>query len=316
MTTPVLFLDDASRHMGAVDRAQAERTAKALIDTLKSIRKINKKFALNTALPIAQYQIADNWTLQSILGGPSFEVEWAFIRLLSDHSPFADGFEGLLEEVSGMEFRTQPNQIPSNALAWATLLDSATVSFAAHADWSSAWVDTAYSVLEDDGNISNTEGRIRNASHSAHTDEHAEWLQQLGLSETPTASQVWSEREQRFPGLRFLPRVEKDIEALASSGAPYLQALSALKALASDIANWKSNDVAWPEFSTKASPEHSNRQMFCLVLDEITGQKESFDWHTRFTGGLAGRVHFRVDCTSRSIVVAYVGAKLSREIAG
>ena len=93
MTTPVLFLDDASRHVGAVDRAQAERTALTLLDTLKSLRRINKKFALNTVKPIAQYQIAADWTLQSILGGASFREEWDFIRSLNDRSPFATGLE-------------------------------------------------------------------------------------------------------------------------------------------------------------------------------------------------------------------------------
>ncbi|MDA8450524.1 hypothetical protein M5C97_17270 [Acidovorax sp. NCPPB 3859] len=61
MTTPVLFLDDASRHVGSIDRTRAEKTAMTLLSTLKRLRKINSRIALNTARPIAQYQITDDW---------------------------------------------------------------------------------------------------------------------------------------------------------------------------------------------------------------------------------------------------------------
>ena len=316
MTTPVLFLDDGSRHVGNVDRAQAERTAMTLLDTLKRLRKINNRLALNTARPIHQYQISDDWTLQSILGGTSFQLEWDFIRALSDRSPFATGLEeGLMQEVAGMEFRTRPAGMPSAAVAWATLLDSATVSFAGHADWSRAWVDTAYTALNDAGDLDEAEGRVRNASQATHADEHVEWLKLLGLAGTPTAAQIWGEKAVRFPGLRFLPRTERDLEALERSGAPFLQAIAALGALAKDVGNWGLENP-WPNFSTKATPESDQRQKLCWADDNVTGKRELFEWHTRFTGGLAGRVHFRVDGTSRSIVVAYVGAKLTREISG
>lgn len=286
-----------------------------LLDTLKRLRKINNRLALNTARPIAQYQISDDWTLQSILGGKSSQLEWDFIRALSDRSPFAAGLdEGLMQEVAGMEFCTRPAGMPSTAVAWATILDSATVSFAAHTDWSRAWVDTAYTSLNDVGELDEAEGRVRNASQAAHTDEHIEWLKLLGRSSAPTAAQIWNERADRFPGMRFLPRTEKDLETLAGSGAPFLQAVSALDALAKSVANWRP-EKQWPEFSN-ATPESDQRQKFCWADDDVTGKRELFEWHTRFTGGLAGRVHFRVDGTNRSIIVAYIGGKLTRDIPG
>lgn len=314
MSTPVLFLDDASRHSGVVDRVQAERTAMTLLDTLKSLRKINKKFALNTAKPLAHYQIADDWTLQSILGGPSHRDDWDFIRFLNDRSPFSAGLkEGLLQEVDAMEFRTQAGRVPSSALAWATLLDAATVSFDAHVDWSRAWVDIEYTAIDDDGNISESAGRVRNASNPTHADEHVDWLKFLGLSASPSALEIWNERTERFIGLRFLSRTKDDFITLGGSGLPFVQALVALGTLAHDVESWKPASP-WPEFSTKATPEHEQRRKFCWAMDDVTGKQELFDWHIRFNGGLAGRIHFRVDSTTRSIVVAYVGSKLMQEI--
>lgn len=316
MTTPVLFLDDASRHVGSIDRARAEQTAMTLIATLRRLRKINSRIALNTARPIAQYQIADDWTLQAVLGGNAFKEEWDFVRALSDRSPFSVGLkEGMSEEIDDMELRTRPGQVPSSALAWATLLDSATVSFDAHPDWSQGWVETAYRTLDDDGSLLEGEGRIKNASLVAHADEHVDWLKLLGLAAAPTAAQIWSEKGDRFPNLRFLPRTEKDLTALEGSGAPFLQAVASLEALEKDAVGWK-KDNPWPEFSTKATGESEQRQKLCWVHDDATKKEELFDWHTRFTGGLAGRVHFRVDAANRVIVIAYIGGKLTRKISG
>lgn len=245
-----------------------------------------------------------------------FREEWDFIRSLSDRSPFSAGLqEEMSQEIDEMEFRTRPGQLPSRALAWATLLDSATVSFNAHPDWSQAWVETTYSALEDDGSLVDGEGRVKNTSLAAHADEHEDWLKLLGFAEAPTAAQVWSEKGDRFPNLRFLPRAEKDLLALEGSGAPFLQAIASLKALEKDVVDWK-EDSPWPEFSTKASGESEQRQKLCWVHDDVTGKEELFDWHVRFTGGLAGRVHFRVDAAKRVIVIAYIGGKLKRSISG
>ena len=314
--TPVLFLDDASRHIGPINRECAEKTAMTLLSTLKRLRKINSRIALNTARPIAQHQIGDDWTLQAVLGGNSFREEWDFIRALSDRSPFSAGLQTeISQEIDDMEFRTHPGQIASSALAWATLLDSATVSFNAHPDWSQAWVETTYRTLEDDGNLVDEEGRVKNTSRAEHADEHEDWLKQLGFAEVPTAEQVWSEKGARFPTLRFLPRTERDLKILETSGAPFLQAMESLKSLEKDAIGWKEGN-AWPEFSTKASGESEQRRELCWVHDDATGKEELFDWHVRFTGGFAGRVHFRVDATNRIIVVAYIGLKLKRKIPG
>ena len=316
MTTPVLFLDEASRHLGQIDRARAEQTAMTLIATLRRLRRINGRIALNTAQPIAQHQIADGWTMQAVMGGNAFKEAWDFVRALSDRSPFSAGLkEGMMQEIDDMEFRTRPGQVRSSAIAWATVLDSATVSFNAHPDWSQAWVETAYRTLEHDGSLVEGEGRIKNASLAAHADEHIDWLKLLGLAEAPTAAQVWGEKGERFPNLRFLPRTEKDLTALEGSGTPFQQALASLEALEKDASGWK-KDSPWPEFSTKATGESEQRQRLCWAHDDITGKEELFDWHTRFTGGLPGRVHFRVDAANRVIVVAYVGGKLMRKISG
>jgi hypothetical protein len=307
--TPVLFLDEASCHSCEVGKAHAQAVAKTLIEVLRSIRRFNSHIALNTHAPIGQQVVAPNWTLQAVLD----QEEWMFIQFLRDRSPFCDGVEQYLDDINSRELRTKTNQIASTALAWANLLDSATVSFDAHPDWSGPWVGALLSVLEDDETLSESDCEVRNFSKTDHTALHHEWLERLGLSEAPTGAQVWSEREQRFPSLIFLARVEQDLVGLERSGGPYSQALSALASLSKDAARWPVGQ-SHPNFSTKATPEYENRRRFCWVHDVQTGQRELFDWHVRFTGGIAGRIHFRVDAQNRRLVVAYLGRKLDREI--
>jgi len=316
MMTPVLFLDDASRSTEKITRERAEDIAKALLRTLSSLRRVNRNFALNTASPISQYQVAEGWTLQAILGGDSFKEEWLFIRDLTSRSPFSTGFENSLsDEISIMEFRTKKGDIESEALAWAALLDSATVGFQANPDWETSWIDTKFIQLEDDGELKEGSTLVKNASSQEHVDEHAKWLREFSLSDSQSASKIWEDRDILFPGIRFLPRVESDLIALEGSKSPFIQAIESIHALSKDVSDWPT-DSNWPTFSRKATPEGEQRKALCWVHDDVTNKKELFDWHTRFTANFPGRIHFRVDGTSRIIIIGYIGMKLRREISG
>ncbi|QBH19202.1 hypothetical protein EYC51_06695 [Alcaligenes faecalis] len=313
MTQSVLFLDDASRHVGAVGREAAQQCALALLRTLKYLRKINKKFVLSTAIPLRQYEISDDWTLQSALGGDEFKDHWRFLQMLQDRSPFSAEMTGIVQErIDRMELNSMPGVVASRALAWATVLDAGTVSFQAHPDWSGAWVETAYCELDDEGNVFDVQGRVRNISEPEHTNEHLDWLKALGYSKTPTSEEIWQERADRFPGLRFLSSVRKDLAVLDGSGLPFRQALEALESLASVASGWPF-DAVEPTFPGKMTPEHEGRKRSCWFHDDETGQQELFDKHIRFTGGIPGRIHFRLDVPERSIIIAYVGHKLERK---
>jgi hypothetical protein len=312
---PVLFLDEASRHVGSMDRSSATESAKDLISVLKRLRKVNKNFSLNTERHIAHYRVSDEWTLGSLLGGIEFKEEWEFIRALSSQSPLGYGLDHLSDEINGLEFKTKSSGIPSLSLAWATVMDTAIVSFDSHSDWSEPFVEAAYLELDDDCNVQSHETFVRNACKIAHVLTHSEWFSQLLGTPTEDPSELWKEREARFPSIRFLPRVENDLSKLSTYGAPFRQALQALATLSNDAQKWPEG-AASPSFSTKATPEGETGKRRCWVFDDRTGNKELFDWHIRFTGSIAGRIHFRIDGANREIVVAYMGAKLSEKITG
>ena len=251
----------------------------------------------------------------AVLGGNAFREEWDFVRALSDRSPFSAGLaDELAQEITGMEFCTHEAQIPSIALAWATLLDSATVSFGAHPDWSLAWVDTSYKMLDDEGNLIEVDGKIRNASKVTHADEHTEWLKPLGLATAQPQPKYGLRKRIVFPVYDSYLVLSMTSLHLMVAVFPSFRPLHHFRPLHKMLRIEEEHSLA--RIFYQGQSESSQRQDLCWVHDNATGKKELFDWHIRFTGGFAGRIHFRVDTASRQIIVAYVGGKLTRKISG
>lgn len=163
--------------------------------------------------------------------------------------------------------------------------------------------------MDESGNSQIQVKDIRNVSCIDHLGEHETWLKTLGFDGLPSAKQFWDDAPARYPGLRFLDRVRGQINQLATSGAPYKQALSSLDLLNGDALSW--NGVGSPTYSAKvADGEHDQRRALSEFDDDVTGRRHEFDRHAYFTGGTAGRIHFRLSVEERKFVVAHVGFKL------
>ncbi|CUZ29776.1 Uncharacterised protein [Serratia marcescens] len=314
MTNTVLFLDDASKFIGDLDKVEAEKLALSMINSLRKIKKANNRVSVNLNVPIGQYPVSDNWVLQNILVGNGYREEWEFIRLLNSRSPLSSEIEDLIvQQLNDKEFRTANGNKKSIALAYASLLDSATVSYDIIPDWSTPIVEVVCDTLEDDGNISSLNYNVKNVSSPNHVTIHEEWLRSLGLVESPTVDDFWNERNERFPMLRFLKRTKKDLFDLYGASMPYNQAINAIISLSQDAENWE-HDEAWPNFSRYATDESETRRKLCWLDDEDDGESKCFGWHVRFTGSFAGRIHFFVDSKNRKIIIGYIGMKLSKPI--
>ncbi|EEU9489844.1 hypothetical protein HJV06_002435 [Escherichia coli] len=314
MTNTVLFMDDASKFIGDLDKAAAEKLALSMISLLRKIKKKNNKISINLNVPIGQYPISDNWVLQNILGGNGYREEWDFIRTLNSRSPISSEIEELIvQQLDDKDFRTANGNKKSIALAYASLLDSATISYELASDWSESMVNVICDTLEDDGEISSLNYSVKNISLPDHVITHEEWLKSLGLVDNPSVEDFWNERNDRFPMLRFLERTKKDLLDLYGASVPYTQAINAILSLSQDCENWDS-DKAWPDFSMYATNESETRRKLCWLKDDADGENKCFGWHVRFTGSFAGRIHFFVDPKSRKIIIGYIGKKLSKSI--
>ena len=305
MPAPVLFLEATSGHSDDVSADIAAKTADRFVRTLVQLRRTNTRISLNTNIRLADCEIAPKITLRELL---SDRDTWLFLKELKAKTPFSEGVEQWIRETEDSEARTSAGQI-SHALTWAHVLETGTVSFYGSIDWQAAWISATFTTIKADGDLSEQEVRIRNASDREHIDEHSGWLKSLGLQCFPSTTELWDDRNNRFPGLRFLDQVRKQLEDLATTGAPYQRALAQLATLSDDAVKW--GGIGAPSFSIKeAAGEHDQRRQLSKFKDDLTGSEHEFDRHIYFTGGIQGRIHFRLSEGEKKFVVAYVGLKL------
>ncbi|HLO64829.1 MAG TPA: hypothetical protein VK165_17855 [Azonexus sp.] len=308
MPAPILFLESTSGHATPVTNQQAIATAKLFIQTLQHLRRANSRISLSTNPALRECELAPGESLQKVLSGNSFREEWLFLKDLQTRTPLSSGIESLIHQVALAEIKL-PSGAASAALTWAHILETGTISFHAEPLWCHSTVNVTHEHLDDQGNILSTPVAIRNSSKPAHIDIHQAWLSTLGLTLYPSSKVFWKEKDSRFPGLRFLERTKSHIEHLATSGAPYKQAIETLQALNQTSLNWKGEGE--PIFTIKnAAGEHDQRRKLCRFDDEVTDEVCDFSRHVYFTGNYPGRVHFRMSIEEKKIVVGHVGYKL------
>lgn len=306
MPIPVLFLESGSGHQAKVKDEVATATALTLVQTLITLRKANRSIAVNSSEHLSKIQLTPDKTLQSVLAGPEYRDQWLLIKTLASNSPLSYGVDEWLEVVGNCEAKTSGG-IVSLALLWAVLCETGTVSLNVAPVWGNEWISTHYSSLDADANVQLTVESIPNISHPLHTATHKDWLSELNSGNT--AASVWRERNARFPGLRFLSRIERQLAELSVAGAPYVQALETLKILNDDALLW--GGAGNPNYSIKvASGEHDKRRDLADFFDESREKNRNFGRHAYFTGGIAGRIHFIADATEKKFVIGYIGKKL------
>ena len=306
----VLFLNELSISDKMIGRETAQNTALALLRILRSIKSLQGQVALNSHVPLSHMQVDSEHSLQALLGGNEFKDEWRRLRGFANYSPMESGIEAFNLQTQEIDYIW--NNKPAIALGWANQLDTAVVSFAHDENWQTSDPQVVRRELDENAEIIETMVTIRNFSTADNLVCHATWLKQHGLEEQPPANKLWEKRETYFPNLRFLARTYADINNLALSGSAYQQALQRLRELDRDLYNWSLTKESWPQFSSRASPEGSTRKELCKVED--AGEELYFDWHLRFTGGLAGRIHFRISHAEQKAVIAYIGQKLDSPI--
>ncbi len=302
----VLFLNELSTDSLELDLDEARYRALQLLKILQKIRKQQPQLALNSLSPLSSTLVDQRYTLAELLAGNEYKDEWRFIRGFANRSPFATSLDqSVVKQLQEVEYYCEG--VNGIGLAWAALLDTAVVSFDTKFRWQTAGIDVVRRELDGMAEVLETTMTVRNLTHEYHLSVHTRWLQDYVFVEL-TAMQLWQRRETLFPYLRFLLRTEDDLILLGVSGVAYYLVVQRLRELNRDIEQWFATNSEWPNFSSKASPEGITRKQFCKFLDN--GELHDFDWHLRFTGSIAGRIHFRICTIERKAIIGYLGKKL------
>lgn len=306
----ILFLNELSTDSSELAKDDARQRALQLLKVLKAIRKQQAQVGLNSSSPLKDTLVDLRYSLSELLAGNEYREEWQFLRGFVNRSPLsADMDTAFSLQIEEVEYFYQ-NQA-SMALGCADQWGTAVISFP-NTPWNEAWLSVVKHELDDVAVIQESIVEIRNFTHTEHVATHLNWLQTVSFGWLSGAGVFWQQRETLFPCLRFLKRTENDMDSLRVSGAAYYLVLQRLHELNQDIARWVESAGDWPEFSSKATPEDETRKRLCEVVDN--GEKHNFHWHLRFTGGIAGRIHFRICSRDQKAIIAYIGRKLEMPI--
>lgn len=306
----ILFLNELSADSEEVELSEARQRTLGLLKILRLIRKQQQQVALNSKASLKSTLVDTRYTIAELLASDEYRDEWRFLRGFENRSPISadmdTSFDLKMEELG---YYYDDNACI--ALGWADQLETGVVSFLSE-EFIDEWLAVEKNEFDDAAEIISSTVNVRNFAKPDHIESHAEWLKNSSFNWLSEAGIFWKLREESYPHLRFLKRTESDMDTLRVSGASYYLVLRRLNELNSDIADWVKLGSEWPEFSSKASPEARGRKQFCKLVD---GEEEyDFDWHLRFTGGIAGRIHFRICHEEKKAIIAYVGRKLDAPI--
>lgn len=309
----VLFLNELSCDPEELELAQAKKRVLGLLRLLRQTRKQQRQIGLNSQLPLKDTLVDQRYTLHELLSGNEYREEWRFLKSFANRSPLSADMEQHFD-LERQEVDYLHEGEPASALGWADIMDTAVVSFPDSA-FQEPFIDLIRRELDEsneDAEVQDHPVSVKNIANTEHIEHHTPWLQDYAFRTLPTADHLWQKRAELFPFIRLLPRTEQDLKQLFMSGTAYPQVVRRLQELNRDIAEWREAGNAWPEFSSKATPEATTRKRFCKVMDE--GEEHDFDWHLRFTGHIAGRIHFRICMREKQAIIAYLGQKLESSI--
>jgi hypothetical protein len=232
-----------------------------------------------------------------------------FLLALQQKAPFASVLTGI--DDSTVDYTWQGRA--AAGLGAAHLVEGLAVSLALDPKWDIPEVEIDRCAMQetDDGDAVMVEDvvQVRHACGPAHVEVHRKWICTTGLRDVSTGAQLWAERVDFFPDVRFLPRVEEQLTGLNIVSLPVVKDL--LTGFQAAVVTWRTagGTGSEPDWLTRVVPEHEQRRGLCWFDDPVTGTCDLFDQHTRFPPR-PGLLHFRWDAATEKVIVAHVGRKL------
>ncbi|MEU7118496.1 hypothetical protein [Streptomyces zaomyceticus] len=272
------------------------------VGVLRGARKW-REIALVTKPLLPEAELAKGYYFQQWAADNRNRTQRQFIKALRNRAPSAEELPG-----SEVEYVCAGERV--KGIGAAHIMDSLAVSLPVSLAWTGTWLDVTVRRLVEsetgDLAVEEVTELVRHSARRADLAVHEKWGCSAGLDAVDTPQQLWEEREDFFPHLQFLPRVQDDLAALELKW--FVQVRGLLARLEASAALWNHAERAAPEWQgAYVTPEGQQRKLLCYFRD-LDDKDRCFDLHGRFTPG-AGRLHFRLVREEGALRVAYIGPK-------
>lgn len=220
------------------------------------------------------------------------------------------------EQEYGWNFRTefQHKEYSSKGCLLVYEMDGVAVSFLSNAHWKTPEIEGTYIELLDNGDLKQCQVSIPNVSYKDNVIIFKNYYEQKKDEQhyrsIKSGQDILQCASDLFPNLVFCENAVRGCQkniGVSEAGQVYKRLLE-LQRTAAAMENKFDKDLL-----TKATPEsEATLQRF---PDEHTfrlpnGKVQLFSWHTRYTGGYAGRIFFYPVPEEKRIYVGHIGHKL------
>ncbi|MEV7234097.1 hypothetical protein AB0N06_08925 [Streptomyces sp. NPDC051020] len=306
----LLFLNEKSceSNSGPAEVAAGMREFVCVLKRLREWRSIS----LATQSPLPEAELARGYYYGQWCSDNRNKDQHRFIQAMRNRrTTFSDALHSAAApDQGGVEHRH--NGVVVQGLGAAHLADGMAISLPLDPIWNASQMELEVEEVTEDpvgGELLVEEftASVRHASATRHLDTHEQWGRSEGIDAVSSPVELWELREDIFPNVQLLPRVQGDLEKLDPKW--FKPARRMLKQLEASAAGWDPASATGPDWEAPhitPEHEHARKQRY---WDDLDGVSRCFELHGRLNRG-AGRIYFRLVPEEKAIRVAYIGPHL------
>lgn len=308
-----MILNELSAQFPVETIADGKQIMDSFLDVCFQVKKIIQNDSILLDKDYQSFELAKGYRIEQWRNDPTVDVEnkRKFRRLLNKSVVYnSEEFER--ENDFGTEF--QCRGFTSKGCLLVYEMDGVAVSFLSEAYWKRPEIEGEYMELTDDGTLKQYSVKVPNVSFDENVNLFENYYEkkkeERRYTDIVSGQDILKCAKNIFPNLVFCENAIQGCKrnvGVSEAGQVYKRLLE-LQRVAQEMTNTFDKDIltkATPE--SRATLERFSEEHTFLLPD---GSTQIFSWHTRYTGGYAGRIFFHPIPEKRIIYIGHVGHKL------
>jgi len=305
-----IYLNELSLNSWKLSLHDAKKCTGNFIYTVLNLIKNGAEKSLPHPQGLLTLQLTKDFKLVQWLNDPSNDKDLiTFAKSVLTKSPY---FENV-DDIKRYELDVKYNAQDTQGLLYAYINDGIAVSFLSSDEWDSSILKVDISSLNEHGDISEMQRRIKHVSKSEHIKKYCDFIQSAVEEKIVDGGSLIQNYKATFPEIIFCDSTIKQIEDISGNDPHLKQLLRVLTALSDYISTWNGGVFDMKNINCDISTE--SQTTLKKYSDERTfvcpdGIERVFNIHMKINPN-AWRVYIHPVHESREIIVGYVGKHLN-----